>query len=88
MRNAILGNNFKFSFGTLLFSRFFPAFPLVVMKTASSGDVYNWEKTVQFKQPRQKPIVLQLKVDRCNKLINRHKITKMEYNKKKTIEIS
>ena len=45
----------------------------------SSGYVYNLEKTLQFKQPRQKPIVLQLKVDRCNKLIN-DKITKMEYN--------
>jgi len=39
----------------------------------------NWEKTLQFKQPRQKPIVLQLKVNRCNKLIN-DKIKKREYN--------
>ena len=45
----------------------------------SSGYVYSLEKTLQFKQQRQKPIVLQLKVDRYSKLIN-DKITKMEYN--------
>ena len=43
----------------------------------SSGYVYSLEKTLQFKQPRQNPIVLQLNVDRCNKLIN-DKITKRE----------
>ena len=40
---------------------------------------------LQFKQPRQKPIVLQLKVDRCNKLIN-DKITKVENNRKLKVD--
>ena len=39
------------------------------------------QKTLQVKQPRQKPVVLKLKVDRCNKLLD-DKITKMENNKK------
>ena len=45
------------------------------------------KRRYNFIQPRQKPIVLQLKVDRCNKLIN-DKITKMEYNKKWTIKMN